>query len=226
MANVRRRGLLIVPETNTTMEREMNALCPVLAPFMVARVKFPVGGLTKDTLPVYRENTLAAIEPFLAERPALVVYGCTAAGFLGGRDGNAAMEQALRQRTGVPVVSTASAMEAVLRHERVRETAVVTPYQHATNDGLRAYLTDAGIAVEVLSSFLCENTAALCRVTEPEVRERALATVTPDSRALFIACSQLPTLTLLPMLRERFGIPVWSSIAATAWMAEQTMLVA
>jgi maleate isomerase/arylmalonate decarboxylase len=47
----------------------------------------------------------------------------------------------------------------------------------------------------------------------------ALRTVTPHSKALFIGCSQLPTLGLVPELRQRLGIPVWSSITATAWAA-------
>lgn len=223
MADVKRRGLLVVPANNTTMELEMNILCPDFAPFMVARVKRPPGMLTVADLPAYREATLDAVDPFMPEHPELVVYGCTAAGFLGGPDGNALMTEALKERTGAVVVSTSAAMEDVLRHDDVRETAVVTPYLPAVNDGLRRYLGSAGIEVEVLDSFLCETTDALGRVTEDEVREKALATVTKDSRALFIACSQLPTLHVVPELQDRLGIPVWSSIRATAWAVERAM---
>jgi len=217
------KGLLVVPANNTTMEHEMNALCPDLAPFLVARVKRPARTLTVEDLPDYRRSTLEAIEPFLAEKPDLVVYGCTAAGFLGRPDGNAMMVEALRARTGAVVVSTAGAMEEVLAHEGVRETAVVTPYLAPVNDGLRAYLDHAGIDVETLDSFFCETVAHLGAITEDEVREKALATVTPDSRSLFIACSQLPTLGIVPELRDRLGIPVWSSIRATAWAAQRAL---
>lgn len=217
------KGLLVVPANNTTMEAEMNALCPDLAPFLVARVRRPARTLTIDDLPDYRRSTLEAIEPFLAEKPDLVVYGCTAAGFLGGPDGNAMMVAALRERTGATVVSTAGAMEEVLAEEGVTETAVVTPYLAPVNDGLRSYLDQAGIAVETLDSFYCETVARLGEITEAEVREKALATVTPASRSLFIACSQLPTMNIVPELRDRLGIPVWSSIRATAWAAERAL---
>ncbi|MGE0223709.1 MAG: hypothetical protein AB7F35_17160 [Acetobacteraceae bacterium] len=217
------KALLVVPGNNTTMESEMNALCPHLAPFLVARVTRPARTLTVDDLPDYRRATLEAIQPFLAEKPALVVYGCTAAGFLGGPEGNAMMVEALRECTGAVVVSTAGAMEEVLAEEGVCETAVVTPYLAAVNDGLRAYLDHAGIGVEVLDSFHCATVAELGAITEDQVREKALATVTDRSRSLFIACSQLPTLNLVPELRERFGIPVWSSIQATAWAAERAL---
>jgi maleate cis-trans isomerase len=223
MTEQRYVGLLVVPENNTTMEREMNALCPEFAPFLVARVKRPARTLTREDLPAYRVSTLEAVEPFLGEKPDLVVYGCTAAGFLAGRAGNASMVDALRSRTGAAVVSTAEAMEQVLRHEQVEETAVVTPYLPPVNDGLRDVLGQAGFRVETLDSFFCETTAALGQITEDQVRAKALETVTPDSHALFIACSQLPTLNVIPELRDQLSIPVWSSISATAWAARRMM---
>jgi maleate cis-trans isomerase len=88
---------------------------------------------------------------------------------------------------------------------------------------LRAYLAASGIEVETLESFLCATTAELGRITADEVRDLALRTVTPRSAALFIACSQLPTLAILDDLRTRLRIPVWSSIAATAWAGERAL---
>jgi maleate cis-trans isomerase len=217
------RALLVVPENNTTMAPELSALCPQFAPLDVARVKRPARTLTREDLPAYAESTLAAVEPFLTAAPDVVLYGCTAAGFLGGPDGNAAMVTKLAARTGAAVVSTAGAMVDVLRHEGVASAAVVTPYLPAVNDGLRGYLGASGIAVETLESFLCATTAELGRITADEVHDLALRTVTPRSEALFIACSQLPTLGILDELRARLRIPVWSSIAATAWAGTRTL---
>ncbi|MFI4980870.1 MAG: aspartate/glutamate racemase family protein [Nevskiales bacterium] len=217
------RGLLVVPANNTTMEPEMNTLCPALAPFAVARVKRPPRTLVVSDLPAYLDSTLEAVAPFEPNRPDLVVYGCTAAGFLGGPEGNARVVAALRAKLGTAVVSTAGAMVEALRHAGVREAAVVTPYMPEVNDGLRAYLQQFGIAVEVLESFLCPTTDALGRITAEQVLEKALATVTARSQALFIACSQLPTLSVLPVLRARLGFPVWSSIQATAWAAGRAL---
>ena len=95
-------------------------------------------------------------------------------------------------------------------------TAVVTPYLKPVNDGLHAYLESAGIAVEILNSFFCKTTAELGQITEEQLLELALRTVTPQSKSLFIACSQLPTLNAIAKLRAQLDIPVWSSIQATA----------
>ena len=217
------KTLIVVPENNTTMEPEISALCPELAPIPVARVKRPPRTLLLEDLPAYADATLDAIEPFAAEQFDLVIYGCTAAGFLGGPAGNARMVEKLRARTGATVVSTAGAMVDVLRDAGVTETAVVTPYLRPVNDGLRAYLESSGIAVETLNSFFCKTTAELGSITEEQVLELALRTVTPQSKSLFIACSQLPTLNAIAKLRDKLDIPVWSSIQATAWAAAETL---
>src|ERR1700692_180688 len=99
--------LIVVPENNTTMEPEISALCPALAPISVARLRRRARALLLEALPAYTEATLDAIEPFAAEPLDLVIYGCTAAGFLGGPGGNARIVERLRERTRAPVVSTA-----------------------------------------------------------------------------------------------------------------------
>ncbi len=211
------RVLLVVPANNATMEPEIAALCPELGPPLVARVPRPPRMLTLDDIPDYAAATLAAAAPFARHDLALVVYGCTAAGFLAGPDGNARIAGGLGRLTGAPTVSTADAMIEALRAGGAKRVGVVTPYLKPVNDGLVAYLAASGIAVRGLSSFDAPTTEALGRITEEEVYERALATASPEDDALFIACSQLPTLGIVPRLRERLGCPVWSSILATAW---------
>ena len=217
------RVMVVLPENNTSIEPEIAALCPALEPLAVARVKRPPRTLMLEDLPAYAEATLDAIAPFAGEPWDLVIYGCTAAGFLGGPDSNARMVESLRERTGATVISTAGAMIDVLHEAGVAETAVVTPYLGPVNDGLRAYLEASGIAVETLDSFFCKTTAELGAVTEGEVLELARRTVTPSSKSLFVACSQLPTLHAIAQLRNELEIPVWSSIQATAWASAKAM---
>jgi maleate cis-trans isomerase len=55
------------------------------------------------------------------------------------------------------------------------------------------------------------------------VLQRSRDTVTPQSKALFIACSQLPTASIVGGLQVELKIPVWSSIVATGWLANQKL---
>lgn len=205
------------------MEAEITALCPDLGPLAVARVKRPPRTLLPEDLPAYGDATLAAVEPFRDRRFDVVIYGCTAAGFLAGPEGNARMVDRLCASTGSEVISTADAMVDSLKSSGVASAAIVTPYLPPVNDGLRAYLESYDIAVEVLASFLCKTTEELGRITDRQVLDLALKTMTPRSAALFIACSQLPTLDAVAQLRARIRIPVWSSVQATAWSAVRAL---
>jgi len=118
------RALLVLPAANTTMADEIAALCPWLGALSVARVSSPPQGIAND-LPGYRANTLQAVAPFLPEQPNLVIFGCTAAGFYGGPEGNAETVGVLRDLTKADVVSTSDAMVDVLRHEKASRVAVV-----------------------------------------------------------------------------------------------------
>ncbi len=67
------KTLIVVPENNSTMEPEISALCPALAPLGVARVKRPPRTLLPEDLPTYAEATLDAVAPFTSERWDLVI---------------------------------------------------------------------------------------------------------------------------------------------------------
>jgi maleate isomerase len=212
-------ALLVVPASNTTVEPEMAALLPGYPRRLVARLPRTGAAPDPDDIAPYAESTLAATEPFIKDSPDIVIHGCTSAGFLAGHAGNKAIVDSLAERFACPVVSTADAMIEALDHTDAKHVAVVTPYTRAVNDGLRAYLAQAGIEVDVLSTFDCTTIEDLCAITEKQVLERALETAGTMHDALFIACTQLPTMNVLGPLRARLGIPVWSSISATAWVA-------
>jgi len=210
---------LMVPANNTTMERELPAWLP--AGSTCRRIGIPRGKgmLTVETLPAYIGEAMALARTFAGDTVDLVAYGCTAAGFLAGPERDAAIAAELGGITGRPVVTTASAMIAVLRHIGARRIGLVTPYQDFVNERLRAFLERSGIAVEALASFGAENVDELAAITPEEIAARARATMRPQCDALFIACSQLPTREILPQLEREMGRPVWSSIKATAWHA-------
>lgn len=221
MAQTPLRIGLMVPVNNTTMERELPAWLP--AGSTCRRVGIPRGKgmLTLENLPAYIGHAMTLARDFTDDGLDLVAYGCTAAGFLAGPARDATIASELGEITGKPVVTTASAMTAVLQHIGARRIALVTPYQDLVNERLRAFLEQSGIAVEVLASFGAETVDELAAITPDEIAARARETMRPNCDALFIACSQLPTREILPGLERELGRPAWSSIKATAWHALQ-----
>src|SRR5690349_16818529 len=214
---------LMVPSNNTTMEPELLAWLPEGSSCRTLRIPRGAGTLTPADLPEYVDRALTLAAEFADEELDLIVYGCTAAGFMGGpmRDAHVASE--LTKITGRRVITTASAMAAVLEHLGARKIAVITPYLDVVNERIRAYLAESRISVEILSTFNARTVEELAAIKPKEIVERARDVMQPGLDAMFIACSQLPTRGILMELERELGIPVWSSIRATAWQAERVM---
>ena len=210
---------LMVPINNTTMEPELLAWLPQGSTCRTLRIPRGKGTLQPADLPAYVAQAMTLAQVFAADDIDLVVYGCTAAGFMAGPDRDAEIAGELATVTGKPVVTTASAMIAALRDIGARNVAVISPYLDAVNERLQAFLEQSGVDVEVLASFHAQNTDEIAAITPEQITALARQTMRESCDALFIACSQLPTRGILGGLERDLGRPAWSSIKATAWQA-------
>jgi maleate cis-trans isomerase len=210
---------LMVPANNTTMEHELLAWLPEGSSCRRIGIPRGKGMLTPESLPAYLAQATALAKALADDEIDLVVYGCTAAGFMAGPERDAQVAADLAAITGKRVVTTASSMGAVLQDIGARRIALITPYQDAVNERLKTFLEPAGIVVETLSTFSAETVDELAAITPEQIAQRARDVMSPGIDAMFIACSQLPTRAIIPELERELGIPVWSSIRATAWQA-------
>lgn len=217
MAYRKRRVILVVPANNTTMEREIPVYCPEMTDLQVARVPRPHRPLAVPDLPDYRRSTVATVAPLVQGGADLVIYGCTAAGFLAGPKGDTEAVRALSDLTGAPVVSTAVAMGAALHHSGLRRVDLVSPYVDWKNEILVSFLAAAGVTVAGCGSFSAANPTELGAITAEQVLQKSLEVARQDSEGLFIACVQLPTIDVIPVLATRLRRPVWSAVRAAAW---------
>src|SRR5262245_30668656 len=148
---------LMVPINNTTMEREMLAWLPSGSTCNTQRIPRGKGMLTRETLPDYRAQALSLAKTFNDPEIDVVAYGCTAAGFISGPAGDAALQADLADVTGKSVVTTARSMVVALQEIGAKQIALVTPYLEAVNVQLMAFLADGGISVKQFDSFYAQN---------------------------------------------------------------------
>ncbi|HTD89753.1 MAG TPA: hypothetical protein VK663_03760 [Burkholderiales bacterium] len=212
---------LMVPINNTTMERELLAWLPGGSTCATQRIPRGKGLLTPETLPEYVAQALMLAKAFDDPAVDVVAYGCTAAGFISGPAGDAALQSDLAGITKKNVVTTARSMVLALQEIGVKNIALVTPYLDTVNTQLKAFLADGGIAVKRFNSFYAQNTDELGRIDAYQVAKLARETMGDDCEALFIGCSQLPTREILGDLEREFGRPAFSSIQVTARHAQR-----
>ena len=214
---------LMVPINNTTFAQEVLVWMPPGSRATTLRIPRGKGMLTTDTLPAYKAAALELAAQFKGSDVDVVAYGCTAAGFIFGPQGDAELAQELHQVTAKPVVTTARSMVLSLQAAGVNDIALVTPYLDAVNTQLKAFLADGGIRVRRFNSFFSTDVDALGRITAEQVKEMVLQTNDDGCQAVFIACAQLPTATILEELREILGKPVLSSNWGTTHQAQLAM---
>jgi arylmalonate decarboxylase len=211
----RARVGLMVPANNTTMEIELPAFLGC-GPCDVIRIPRPSGLLTEQDVRAYVDQAIQLAERYADRSVDVVVYGCTAAGTLAGRERDEGIGRQLADRTRAPAVTTAGSMVRWLEEQRVRRIALVTPYSAAVNERLVRLLAGSGIGVANLARFEVANVDELGAITLDEVAAKARSTMRDDCDGMFIACSQLPTAMIIEQLARAFGRPVGSSIQATA----------
>ena len=214
---------LMVPVNNTTMEGELLAYLPPGTRCTTLRIPRGKGLLATDTIDAYIDGALALAASFNPAEIDIVAYGCTAAGFISGPARDAALARAINRLTGKPVVTTASAMIEALQDVKANDIALVTPYLDGVNTQLIAFLANSAIKVRAFDSLYAADVDALGRIQADEVDAIARRTMNDACGALFIACSQLPAMSLLDDLRSDFGKPVFSSIQATAWQMRRVL---
>jgi maleate cis-trans isomerase len=196
---------------------------PVGSTCRTLRIPRGQGLLTEATLPAYRDAAIELAKQFNETPLDVIAYGCTAAGFILGPKGDSEIAQSLSQTTGLPVVTTAHAMMLALEAIGAHNISLLTPYQDDVNLRLRTFLESGDIAVGHFDSFYAADVVALGEITESQVAARAQPLCKPDVDAMFIACSQLPTLNVVNRLSQSWGKPVLSSIQVTAQYAMQAV---
>lgn len=208
---------LIVLEVDETLERELATdFADLDNPLYVTRIA---------SAPEVSAASLRDMEGRIAEaarllprtRPYGVVgYGCTSASAIIGSEAVAAQVQAAVATNEVTNPLRAAVARAA--HVGVSRLALLSPYVEEVNLPLRDALLAQGVSTDVFGSFCEASEAAVARIAPASLYEAALELGCDDSvEGVFISCTNIRALALLPKLCAALGKPVFSSNSALAW---------
>ena len=206
---------LMVPANNTTMERELMEWLPRGSKCQTLRIPRGKGLLNRQSVSSYQAASLVVAEAFRAGLE-IIVYGCTAASFIAGLDADHVLAEQIATIYGTPVVTATKSMLAELRESSAKAIGLVTPYSDEVNAALVAVLAAASITVTQIERLPAPDVEALGRLTAADAASAANRLDPSRIDSAFIACSQLPTAAILGEVSQRLGIPVFSSIQASA----------
>lgn len=215
---------VIVPSTNTVVEHDYwTARIPGLA-FRAGSMHIPnpVMGSDEDfeaLLGQIRASIDTAVRDVLTAEPDRMVMGMSAETFWGGVEGNAAFEQRLRDRTGLPVTTGASSCRAALQELGCRRIAVFSPYQPIADREVGRFFTEAGFTVEAITGLRCPTAMDIARVPDERLREVVAEIDSPEVEAIVQVGTNLSFVGLADQLEVELGKPVIAINSATLWHA-------
>lgn len=221
----RKFGVLF-PPGNVTMERELPPLLPPHVSMHVNRLSRPDSSLSADSLLAMARSLPRAARDLAQTYPEIIVYGCTSGSFLGG-ESDADLAAEIEDLTGIPAVTTSTAVHRALAALGMGRVYMVTPYPDDINREEAAFLARHGVCVTGWDTFGCGSSEEIRRISSDAVAEMVLrhAGEIAGCDGVFISCTQLLTCDRIADLEARLGKPVVSSNQASLWAALDHMQV-
>lgn len=207
---------LVVLKSDETAERDFRDLLPREVELLVSRVP-AADEVTRANLAEIANHLTQATALFPTGVPFSVLgYACTSGSAeLGEARVEALMTAAASTRA---VTNPLSALVAACGALEIRTLGLLTPYAPEVAARMREALQGFGLEVPVYGSFSVPQEAMVVRIDSGSILFGA-AELAQQGRAdaIFLSCTNLRTLSLIPRLEAQLGIPVMSSNQVLAW---------
>jgi maleate isomerase len=206
----RRLGLLL-PSSGTVQEVDFYRRLPPQVTVHAARMRLPTT-TEADEVRMLDAHVLPAAADLATIRPDVVVFSCTSAGALRGRDYETRLCREIATATGAPVVSTMEAVRGELARRGLRSVTVVTPYPAALTRPIRAGLEEDGLAVPIAAGLGLTDSLDIAAVPPDAIAGFAIETFRrAPAEAVFVACCTFRAFDARDAIAAALGVPVVTS---------------
>jgi arylmalonate decarboxylase len=208
---------LICPSTNTSIEPEFRLMAPDGIGLHTARA-FQDGPQAPELYRQIAGNVALASRDLGSAKVDVIAFGCTSCTYFVPPE---EIRATMTAHSGAPAVLTADSVTAALRTVGAKRIALATPRTDFVNRRETDWLAEQGfevVAVEGLQlGATAEERASIGSVAPDEAFRLGLRVDRPESDAVFISCTNLPSLTIVDRLEREIGKPVITSNQATFW---------
>ena len=202
---------LLVPSSNTVMERDFHHALPRHVTVVTARMLLE--SVEPDAEEVMlREHAPRAAETVGTAAPDLVVFGCTSASALLDDSGESRLCRELSAAAGAPTISLIGAVRSALQRRAPRAVAVFTPYVDELTRRIAASIEAAGqVVVSAVGLGITENLRIGAVEPDDLVRLARERVATAGADLVFVSCTNLRALEAREALERSLGVPVLTS---------------
>ncbi len=214
---------LVSPSTNSTLEPEFNLMAPEGVSVHAARV-MQLGKQDDRSYRVMADGIARASRELSTVEVDAAAFGCTSCTyFVPAQE----ITENIERNAGCPGIVTADAVLSALRTLGAKRVALGTPRTQYVTDREVKFLEENGFeVVSVLGMGIGATEAerrAIGRVPLESIVRMAHRIDRPEADAIFISCTQLPTVTVIAEIEDMLGKPVVTSNQATFWSCLRLM---
>ena len=198
------------------MEPDFYAMAPMGVTIHTARMR--LSEVTPDALVRMAGDTERAAGLLADAGVDIIVYGCTTGSLVGGVEWEEGLVGRIEEETGIPAVSTSSAVVEALRSLGAKRIGVATPYSEELNGLEKSFLEDLGFQVTGIRGLGLLDNLDIGRVGRGTL-EDITREVADEADAVFISCTNLPVVGLIEEFEKEFNRPVVTSNQVSMWAA-------
>ncbi len=206
---------IIIPSANATMEPECNRMAPDGVAVLFSRML--AIGCSMDDLKKQDAFVEQCSEELATAGPDLIIFGCTSGSFFEGAEWEREIVRRIEATSRCPAITTSGAVLGALAVTRKRRISILSPYVDAVARLESAYFANCGYDVVSERNLGYSLGKDIYSTTPEQVYRHAKETVTKDTELLFISCTNLRTIEIVPLLEKDLGIPVVSSNLCSLW---------
>ena len=216
---------VIGPSTNTIVEPDYYMMTPPGVTFHYSRIYIADQSMSDDgqferLMEQIRASIEVAVRDVMTCEPTSIIMGMSSETFWGGREGNLAFTQRLRNWAGgLQVTTGADACNEALRVLNARRLGIVTPYQSVGDNQVLRYFTECGYDVVELLGLKCPSAVSIAHVEEDQLRNAILEVNNQDVQAIVQCGTNLSMVRLADEAERWLKKPVLAINATTLWHA-------
>jgi maleate isomerase len=213
-SNWRRVGMLI-PSSNTSIEREYPAWMPRDLSFHFARLTLT--RLDADGMAQQGADMRRAVASLRDARVHAVLLCQTATSYWMGRDWDAAIRREMAEWADAPALTAAATVLDALAALGASRVCFAAPFPAEIGEASLRYLTACGITVLRSAFGELRDNFAIAEMERAAVIDLALRADHPDAQALLMPGGNMPCLALAEEIEALIGKPMVSTNQAGMW---------
>jgi len=202
---------LLIPSSNVVMEVDFYRSLPHDTTLHTSRMYLPDATVAGEER-MLDEFTLPAAEAAGTAWPDVVVFGCTSAVELRGREYDRQLCERIREVTGAVPVSVVTSVAQALHDTHASRVAVVTPFGERVNHRIKAGIEREGIEVSVMHGMEIASDD-VSSITPEAVYAFVQSCIGPrvPGDALFLSGTNYPAMSALSLLKMTYDVPIVTS---------------